>query len=114
MPSLSRKYDTRVTVQTTQMADDGFGGKVASVPVVKTVRWAKVRPPNDVQVGQYQNLYGLKGDSRVYRFTFRAFEFDMKTDVLMWKSLTWTPLAVETDPNDVETAIIAKAVEDNL
>lgn len=111
----ARKYDKRVTIQTVGLVSDGFGGQVPSGATTLESRWCKVEPPKQIAATQYKNDFGLKGDARILRFCFRAFDFDIKKHILFWKGTTFNPLVVEdADQYDVETVIVAQAVEDNL
>lgn len=111
----ARKYDKRVAISSVAMVDDGFGGKIPGTTTQNQQRWCRVVAPDLPAASQYRNDFGLKGDSRILIFRFRAFDFDIKNQVLTYKGTTFNPLAVqEADQYNVETIIVAQAVEDNL
>lgn len=111
----ARKYDKRVSIQTVDTSPDGFGGVITDAPVVIATRWAKVKAPSQPSAGQYQNDFGLKGDTRLLRFTFRYFDFDIKTQTLLYDGERWMPLVVESpDEYKVELIIVAQALLDNV
>lgn len=112
MKKMARKYDKRITIRTMESVPDGYGGVVNAGSIATQIRWAMVEPPKQVSAGQYRNDFGLKGDSRILKFYFRNFDFDIKTQILVYAGVIFTPLAVESpDQYNVETVIVAEEFE---
>ena len=105
---MARKYTKRVAIEEVVDAADGFGGITQGTLVTLQTRWCYIETPKEAQASQYRNDYGLKSSSKVRRFWFRKFDFDMHSEVLNWDGLQWTPLGVEEI--DEETSIVAEGV----
>lgn len=107
-----RLFDKRVSIFESLPVADGFGGFTTSSPTLVETRWCYVRNLNDVSAGQFRDEFGIATDVDILRFTFRKFDFDLQTQLLVYKGEPYN--AIVANPNDqyeVSIDIIAVKVD---